>query len=106
MFSISQEQRAWENEEYGDLSDPEMEGPHCWYCAESLINGSHVEVVLDVDGMTMLVPVCDYCGGPPPPTPISARLACPICDEVLTPPRRHSCGGAAVLRTTAHEAQQ
>jgi hypothetical protein len=29
MFSISQEQRAWENEEYGDLCDPEMEGPHC-----------------------------------------------------------------------------
>ncbi len=37
MFSISQlsqsqEQRAWESEEYGDLQDQDLEGVHCWYC--------------------------------------------------------------------------
>lgn len=100
MFSISQELRAWEREEYGDLRDPELEGPHCWYCAECIVEGSHAEVVVDVDGMTMLIPVCDNCDPPvPPPTPMAARLACPICDEVLIPPRRHSCGGSAQTQT-------
>ncbi len=108
IISQSQEQRAWKREEYGDLQDLEMVGPHCWYCAESIAEaeGSHAEAVVSIDGMTMLVPVCDNCDPTIPPTltptPMAARLACPICNETLAPPRRHSCGGAtyAALTTT------
>lgn len=96
MRIISQELRAWEREEYGDLRDAEAEATACWFCGESIEGQGYSETTVDIDGMPMWVPVCDSCDLPPPPeppTPISARLACPICSETLAPPRRHSCGG-------------
>ena len=102
MQIISHEVRAWEREEYSDLSDPDLEGVHCWYCGERLEEENYSEAAEDVDGMLMWVPVCNGCDPQPPPTPtpIAARLACPVCSETLAPPRRHSCGGAAQLAIT------
>jgi hypothetical protein len=87
MHIISQETRAWEREEYGDLRDPDLEGVHCWFCGEKVEDQAYAETTVDVDGLTMWVPVCDACDPP--------RLACPACNQTLAPPRRHSCGGAA-----------
>jgi hypothetical protein len=93
---ISQELRAWEREEYSDLRDSDLEDMRCWFCGEQVEDAGYAETIVDVDGMLMWVPACDNCDPPqPPPTPIAARLACPICSETLAPPRRHSCGGAA-----------
>lgn len=93
-MSISQETKAWEREEYGDLADVEAQGTYCWFCGERLEDVNHAETTVVVDDRLMWVPVCDNCGPPTLPPPMAARLACPVCDEVLTPPRRHSCGGA------------
>ncbi len=94
MQIISQETRAWEREEYGDLRDPDFEGVHCWFCGERIEEQAYAETTLDVDGIAMWVPVCDKCDPPPPPpVPMAGRLACPACSETLAPPRRHCCGG-------------
>ena len=96
MHIISQELRAWEREEYSDLRSAEAAGITCWFCGEQIEGQDYAETTVDVDGMTMWVPVCDTCDPPPPPpTPMAGRLACPVCNETLAPPRRHSCGGAA-----------
>lgn len=107
MRIISQELRAWEREEYGDLRDSDLEGLRCWYCGEIVDQESYSEAAEDVEGMLMWVPVCDSCDPPPPPdppwppSPKVARLACPVCSETLAPPRRHSCGGAALTPAIA-----
>ena len=103
MFSISQELRASEREEYSDLHDSDLEGVRCWYCGEHLHEDNFSEIAEDVDGMLIWVPVCANCDPPPPaPTPLAARLACPLCSQTLAPPRHHSCGGATqVANATA-----
>lgn len=109
MHIISQELRAWEREEYGDLRDAEAEaeaeGITCWFCGETVVGQGYAETTMDVDGMIMWVAVCDDCDPPPPPTPMAGRLACPVCNETLAPPRRHSCGGAAVRGQGQTQAQ-
>ena len=67
MRIISQELRAWEQEEYGDLRDLEVEGICCWFCGEQIGGTDYAETTMDVDGMAMWVPVCDHCDPPPPP---------------------------------------
>jgi hypothetical protein len=98
----TQETQAWEREEYGDLASAEAQGTYCWFCGERLEDENYAETTVVVDERLMWVPVCDNCGPPTLPPPMAARLACPVCDEVLTPPRRHSCGGAAQPNSVEH----
>ncbi|MBF6614156.1 MAG: hypothetical protein IVW55_13600, partial [Chloroflexi bacterium] len=85
--------------EYSDLRDSDLQGVRCWFCREQIEGKAYAETTVATDGMLMWVPLCDNCDPPPPPpeppTPIAAWLACPICNETLAPPRRHSCGEAA-----------
>lgn len=89
--------KVLEKGHYGGLltAGPE-EGTYCWYCGEHLEGNAYSEAPIDSGGRLVWVPVCEDCCPTPPPTrPLAARLACPVCNETLAPPRRHSCGGAA-----------
>lgn len=104
MASISQKLKAREREEHIGLAvvTVETQGTCCWFCGEELRDEDYAETTVVVKGRLRWVPVCDSCCPPTlPPTPLAARLACPICDETLVPPRRHSCGGAAPVAPVA-----
>lgn len=101
------EQSVLEKGYYGGVVSADDTDPCCWYCGEVLAKETYSEAPIDRDGRLVWVPVCENCCPPTPPTlPLAARLAlpipptllarlaCPICDQTLTPPRRHRCGGA------------